>query len=168
MNRKFFTVRNSSQLAAVAGALLLAGALALASPAFARSAGGTSATFITVKSNQDYSATVNALTHSVKNNGLMVMGKVNQKGILAMTGLHLAGAESFLVGNPRIGKKLFKADPAVAAVVPARISVWVRHGTTYVGYFKPSAQLTALSRKLSKPGHMLNAKFRKIVKEATQ
>jgi len=94
------------------------------------------------------------------------MGKVNQKAILSMTGLNLKGAESFLVGNPRLGKKLFSMNPAVAAVVPARISVWVSHGATYIGYFQPSSQMNAISGGLAKPGKMLDMKFHKIVEDA--
>ena len=41
----------------------------------------------------------------------MVMGNVNQKAILSMAGLNLEGAESFLVGNPRVGKELFGMNP---------------------------------------------------------
>lgn len=152
----------TSRIAAFAATVCLA--VAMSVPALAQGTGGE---FIAVQSTHGYSATVSALKHSVKSNGLMIMGKVNQKGILSMTGLHLAGAESFLVGNPRVGKKLFSKDPAVAAVVPARISVWVKGGTTYVGYFKPSAQMAALSPDLAKPGQMLDSKFHEIVQQAT-
>jgi len=150
---------------AFVAAVCLAAASAMAAPAFAQS---PDSGFVTVKSANGYSATVSALQHSIKSNGLMVMGKVDQKSILSMTGLHLAGAESFLVGNPRVGKKLFGMNPAVAAVIPARISVWVSDGTTYVGYFKPSAQMGAISPKLAKPGEMLDMKFHKIVEDATK
>ncbi|HKK00877.1 MAG TPA: DUF302 domain-containing protein [Desulfuromonadales bacterium] len=134
-------------------------------PAFAQSAGND---FVTVKSAHGYSATVDSLQHTIKSNGLMVLGKVNQKAIMSMTGLQLAGAESFLVGNPRVGKKLFGMNSAVAAVIPARISVWVAHGTTYVGYFKPSALMGEISPALARPGAMLDMKFAKIVREATK
>lgn len=134
-------------------------------PAFAQPAGGD---FVTVKSAHGYSATLDALQHSIKNNGLMVMGKVNQKAILSITGLKLEGEESFLVGNPRVGKKLFSMNRAVAAVIPARISVWVEHGRTYVGYFRPSALMGMISHELSAPGTMLDRKFAKIVQEATR
>lgn len=155
----------SFRIMAAASSLLLASVAAVAVPVMARTPDNG---FVTVKSARGYSATVHALQESVKSNGLMVMGRVNQKGILSMTGLHLAGAESFLVGNPRVGKKLFGMSPAVAAVVPARISVWVSDGTTYVGYFQPSALMEAISPKLAKPGHMLDMKFHKIVEEATK
>ena len=151
------------RVAAVTGALFLATASFAAVPALAAGGG-----FVTVKSTHGYGATVSALKHSIKGNGLMVMGKVNQKAILSMTGLHLEGGESFLVGNPRVGKKLFGMNPAVAAVIPARISVWAEHGQTYVGYFKPSSLMGDVSGKLVKPGKMLDIKFRKIVKQATR
>lgn len=148
------------RVTALAALLALAGAMSV--PAFAQGGGG----FITIKSTHSYGKTVSSLQRSVKSNGLMVMGKVNQKAILSMTGLNLKGAESFLVGNPRVGKKLFSINPAVAAVVPARISVWVSHGTTYIGYFQPSSQMSAISGGLAKPGKMLDMKFHKIVEDA--
>lgn len=153
-----------NRVSAFVAAVSLAAIGAMAAPAFAQS---PDSSFVTVKSSHDYSSTVNALQHSIKSNGLMVMGKVNQKAILSMTGLHLAGAESFLIGNPRVGKKLFSMNPAVAAVIPSRISVWVSDGTTYVGYFKPSAQMGTISPHLAKPGQMLDMKFQKIAQEAT-
>ena len=136
-----------------------------AAPSTAYAAGSN---FVTVKSSMSYAKTVSALQRAVKHNGLMVLGKVDQKAILSMTGLHLQGDESFLVGNPRVGKKLFSMNPAVAAVIPARISVWVGHGKTYVGYFKPSALMGAISNKLAKPGRILDKKFRMIVAQATK
>ncbi|MGC8492785.1 MAG: DUF302 domain-containing protein [Syntrophobacteraceae bacterium] len=145
-------------------AALLSGAM-VAAPAFAQSAGNG---FVMVKSAHGYAATLNSLQRAIKSNGLMVMGKVNQKAILSMTGLNLEGGESFLVGNPRMGKKLFSMNPAVAAVIPSRISVWAEHGTTYVGYFNPSALLGQISPQLAKPGAMLDMKFHKIVSEATK
>lgn len=148
------------RITAIAALFAVVGALG--APAFAQGSGG----FVSIKSAHGYAATVSALQHAVKNNGLMVMGKVNQKAILSMTGLHLQGAESFLIGNPRVGKKLFSMNPAVAAVVPSRISVWVQSGTTYIGYFQPSSQMGAISAELAKPGKMLDMKFHKIAEDA--
>ena len=134
-------------------------------PAFAQS---TNSSFIAVKSAHGYSATLNSLQSAIKSNGMMVRGKVNQKSNLSKAGLNIEGGESFLVGDPRIGKKLFSMNPAVAAVIPARISVWAEHGTTYVGYFKPSALMGMISFQLAKPGEVLDMKFQKIVKDATK
>ncbi len=166
-----------SRMAALAGTMWLAAVVVVAVPAFAHSSGqwaGQSAgqsvggSFVTVKSTHNYAATVNSLQRAIKSNGLMVMGRVNQKAILSMTGLHLEGAESFLVGNPRVGKKLFSMNPAVAAVVPSRISVWANKGTTYIGYFKPSALMGAISPRLAMPGKMLDKKFHMIVWDAAK
>lgn len=140
-------------------------ALFAAAPLFAQSNGGD---IVVVQSNHSYSTTLSYLEHAIKSNGLMVLGRVNQKSILSMTGLNLKGAYSFLVGNPRVGKKLFNMTTEVAMVIPARISVWVRNGTTYVGYFEPSALMGMVNTSLAKPGTMLDKKFRQIVLGATQ
>lgn len=148
--------------------ILVLAIMAIGAPSssvFAQSAGNN---FVTVKSAHNYSATVDSLQRAIKSNGLMVMGNVNQKAIMSMTGLNLEGAESFLVGNPRVGKELFSMNPAVAAVIPSRISVWAIQGTTYVGYFKPSALLGMITPKLGEPGAMLDMKFEKIVQDATK
>lgn len=165
MTTKFSRI--SALVVAAAMALALAsGGVALAAPAWGHHTGDPG--FVTVRSSHGYAETLSTLKHAIKSSGLMVMGTVNQKAILSMTGLHLAGAESFLVGNPRVGKKLFRMNAAVAAVVPARISVWVNDGATYIGYFAPSALLGAISGKLAKPGHMLNMKFHTIVEQAAR
>jgi uncharacterized protein (DUF302 family) len=150
---------------AIAGTAWLA---ALGAVAMANGANAAGTGFVTMQSSHDYSATLDSLQHAIKKNGLMVMGKVNQKAILSMTGLHLEGGESFLVGNPRVGKKLFGMSPAMAAVIPARISVWAEHGKTFIGYFKPSSLMGAISNKLSKPGMMLDMKFHQIVEQAAK
>ncbi|AOU97965.1 hypothetical protein BI364_08305 [Acidihalobacter yilgarnensis] len=124
--------------------------------------------FVSQASQHGFNATVSALKRSVASNGLMVMGKINQKQILSMTGLQLKGAESFLVGNPSAGKKLFAMDPAVGAVIPARIYVWVKGGTTYVGYFEPSQLMRSINPKLAMPGKMMDKKFAAIARNATQ
>lgn len=132
------------------------------------SAAGSTNDFITVTSSHGYSKTVSLLQHAIKSDGLMILGQVNQKSILSMTGLNLQGAHSFFVGNPRVGKKLFDMTTEVTMVIPARISVWVRNGTTYVGYFKPSAMMAMVNSSLTKPGTMLDKKFHQIVQGATQ
>ena len=124
--------------------------------------------FITVTSKYDYSTTLNKLQKAIKADGLMVLGQVNQQAVMSMTGLKLEGAHSYLVGNPRVGKKLFGMTAEVATVIPGRISVWANHGTTYVGYFKPSVLMGMINSSLSKPGTMLDKKFKQIVTDATR
>ena len=148
----------------VLGALVVL-ATAGAIPAFAQSNGNG---FISVQSTNDYSTTVSKLQQAIRDNGLMILGKVDQKAIMSMAGLNMEGGESFLVGNPRVGKSFFSMNPAVVAVIPGRISVWAQSGTTYVGYFQPSALMGMISSDLSTPAGMLDAKYQQIVQSATQ
>lgn len=132
------------------------------------SALASGATFVQKVSHQGFNATVSALKHSISANGMMVMGHINQKQVLSMTGLHLENGQSFLVGNPAVGKKLFAMDPAVGAVLPLRVYVWSQAGHTYVGYFEPAQLLGGINAKLAGPGKMMNHKFAAIVHGATQ
>lgn len=150
------SIRPFSALTAGCAALVLLLAWA---PAWA----GSATPFIRKVSHHSFKQTVSSLKHSAAANGMMVMGHLNQAQVLTMTGLHLPGAQSFLIGNPSVGKKLFAKNPAVGAVVPLRVFVWKRSGHTYVGYFQPSALLSAISPQLGKPGRMLNRKFSAIV-----
>ncbi len=134
----------------------------LAAPAFAGQGN-----FIKVPSRHGFVGTVRALKEAVAHNNMMVMGRVNQSKVLAMTGLHLQG-EAFLVGNPVMGKKAFSMDPAAGAVLPARIYVWTQSHRTYVGYFEPSALLTQVSPSLGMMGGMLNKKFGMVAQQATE
>lgn len=129
---------------------------------------GSNSAFITVASSHDYSQTVSQLQRAIKNDGLMILGQVNQQSIMSMTGLNLEGAQSFLVGNPRVGKQLFGMTAEAATVIPGRISVWAQNGTTYVGYFEPSVLMGMISPSLVKPGAMLDNKFHQIVHDATK
>lgn len=144
--------------------VFLAGALAFSTGALASSPG----LFHQATSTHGFQATVAALKHAVSGQGLMTMGRIDQANILSMTGLHLRGAEAFLVGNPRLGKRLFEMDPAVGAVIPARMYVWVQGGKTHVGYFQPSTLLAAVDPALGRPAHKLDAKFLNILRQATR
>jgi len=157
------TIRSAFHLfASIAAGLTLLTAVS-AAPALA--AGG--ATFVHQESQHSFSGTVSALKKSISGNGMMVMGHINQAKVLSMTGLHLKGGQSFLVGNPRVGKKLFKMNPAAGAVLPLRVYVWEHDGHAYVGYFQPSDLLEGIDSHLAKPGHMMDKKFKMILKGAT-
>lgn len=123
------------------------------------------AVFVEYASHKPFGATIAALKHAVAQNGMMVLGTLNQAGALSTTGLHLKGAESFFVGNPVTGKSMFQMNPAVGTDVPVRVFVWVNaHGATDMGYFQPSALLRAVNPALVKSGMMLNQKLAMIVK----
>lgn len=145
-------------------ALLLGAGLVLATPAIAQDAGG----FVKVESHQSFDTTVRALKEAVSHNQMMVMGHLDQAQVLSMTGLHLAGAQSFFVGNPQMGKKAFGMNPAAGAVLPARVYVWSDHGKTYIGYFKPSVLLDAVSPGFSPMAGMLDQKLAMIARDASK
>ena len=148
------------------GRLAVLGLLAAVATAPALAAG--KALFVEQASQQGFNGTVTALQRAISHNGMMVMGRVNQARVLSMTGLHLKGSQSFLVGNPTVGKKLFAMNPAVGAVLPLRVYVWQHAGHAYVGYFQPSALLGAVDAKLVGPGRMMDQKFAAIVQDATR
>lgn len=124
--------------------------------------------FVKVSSQHNFNATVSALKQAVSGNHLMVMGHINQARVLSMTGLRLEGAQSFLVGNPQMGKKAFGMNPAAGAVLPARIYVWADHGKAYIGYFKPSAELSSISPHFAMMGGMLDKKLRMVADQAAK
>lgn len=136
--------------------------------ATAGAAYGASGLFVQMQSHRSFNDTVSALKHAVSKNGMSVMGHINQANVLSMSGLHLEGGESFLVGNPEVGKKLFRDSPAAGAVLPLRIYVWEAGGESHIGYFKPSTLLGAINPQLQKPGQTMDAKFHRIVSDATQ
>ena len=125
--------------------------------------------FLHATSSASFDATVSSLKKAVASNGMMVLGNLNQEGVLSTTGLNLAGAESFFIGNPVVGKKLFQMDAAAGAVIPLRVYVWVdANGKTEVGYFKPSDLFVGVSPELAKAGAMMDGVFAKILSQATQ
>ena len=150
---------------AVAGAVVALNLVAV--PGLNALASNPPVTFVQQSSSSSFSDTIASLKRAISRNGMTVLGQLDQKGALSMTGLHLAGAHTFFVGNPVVGKKLFRMDPAVGAVVPLRIYVWVNaEGATHIGYFEPSQLLTAIDPHLAKAGTMLDATFEKIISQA--
>lgn len=146
-------------------ALLFGAGLAFAGPAFAQGAGG----FVKVRSHHSFAATVGALKRAVSHNKMMVLGHLNQANVLSVTGLHLAGAQSFFVGNPEVGKQAFGMNPAAGAELPARVTVWSDHGKTYIGYFKPSTLLGDISQRFPKKmAGMLDRKLAMIAQDASK
>lgn len=127
----------------------------------------SNAQFMEYTTSQSFDVTVSALKHSVSSNGMMVMGNLNQAGALKTTGLQLKGAESFFVGNPVSGKKMFQMNPAVGSELPMRVYVWVNNsGQTEIGYVKPSSLLGAVNPELGSSGAVMDKKLAMIVSQA--
>lgn len=127
-----------------------------------------STAFMVSTSNGSFSSTVSGLKGGVSSAGLMVLGTLNQAGALSVTGLHLPGAETFFVGNPTVGKALFDMNPAVGAVLPVRMYVWVdAAGKTNVGYLDPASLAQAVDASLATPASKLAMAASKIAQAAT-
>lgn len=139
---------------------LLFGMLIAAITAGTAVAAGTP--FIQEASSHSFDQTVSSLKHAVSSNGMMVLGHLNQGKVMSMTGLKLDG-QSFFIGNPTVGKKIFSMSPAAGAAVPLRIYIWEAGGEAHVGYFRPSTLLSGVSAKLGMPGKMLDKKFASIL-----
>jgi len=118
---------------------------------------------VKVQSSQDFDKTISSFKKMVSDNGMMVMGEINQGKVLSMTGISVK-SHTFFVGNPNVGNKLFSANRAVGAVVPVRVNIFQdTDGNTYVAYFPPSGQLSGLqNEKVNKVAQMLDQKLNKL------
>lgn len=122
---------------------------------------------VRVKAQGSVSQVASRLKKAVSDNGLMVMGQLNQGKVLGMTGADVA-SESFFIGNPKVGKKLFDADKGVGSVVPPRVNIYKdSDGQTYISYLKPSAELAAFGNdRIDKVAAMLDRKLAAIAHAA--
>jgi uncharacterized protein (DUF302 family) len=122
---------------------------------------------VRVRAQGSVSQVAGRLKQAVSQNGLMVMGQLNQGKVLGMTGAKVE-SQSFFVGNPQLGKKLFAADEGVGVVVPVRVNVYRDgQGHTVISYLKPSGALKAYgSPALDKMAPMLDQKLHAIASAA--
>lgn len=110
--------------------------------------------------------TVAKLKKMAADNGMMVMGELNQGKMLSMTGLKL-DSETIFIGNPKVGKNAFSADPGVGIVLPIRINVHVcpeMPKMSIIRYIPPSTQLSKFDNpEVLKIAKMLDGKLSKMV-----
>jgi len=118
---------------------------------------------VKVKSSGSVEQTVSNLKKMVSNNGMMVMGNLNQGKVLSMTGISVH-SQTLFVGNPQVGKKLFSADAGAGVAVPVRINIYEdSNGQTWVAYLPPSKTLANFNNpKIDKVAHMLDQKLQKM------
>ena len=119
---------------------------------------------VAVMSSASVKDTVAKLKKMVADNGMMVMGELNQGKTLSMTGLNVE-SETIFVGNPQVGKKAFAADPGVGIILPVRINVHVcPMGGSIVRYIPPSRLLSEFNNAdVQSVGLMLDEKLSKMV-----
>jgi uncharacterized protein (DUF302 family) len=112
---------------------------------------------VSVTAHGSFNQTVSMFKKLVAKNGMMVLGMLNQGKVMGMTGLKLR-SETFFVGNPTMGKKLFSAQKGVGVLIPVRVNIYVNNdGKTIVSYLQPSKELGAFhDPMLVKMGMMLD------------
>lgn len=111
------------------------------------------AELFTFVSDSSFADTEAALSAAVVDNGMMMLGDLNQAGALSATGLELEGAHSYFVGNPSAGSMFFEATPAIGAVIPLQMHVWTDDDSVaYVSYFDPAPQFAAIDPALAEGG----------------
>ncbi|WP_262490906.1 DUF302 domain-containing protein [Mycobacterium simiae] len=126
-------------------------------------------TFITVDSSGAFEATMGALHTAADQNGMIVLGDVNQASRLEAIGLQLQRSHSFFVGNPQIGKTLFGATQAIGAVVPVRVQVWAdSRGPAHISYFDPAPLLAAVDAAHADVGQQISQAIRTVVAAAAK
>jgi uncharacterized protein (DUF302 family) len=125
-------------------------------------AGGTPGTaeaaeLKTVDAKGSFDDAVSALKKAASSNGMMILGDLDQAAALKATGLNLAGAHTFFVGNPSVGKMFFEQTPAIGTVIPLRMLVWAGDdGKAHVSYFDPKALFTAVDPGLADGGQKMS------------
>ncbi|HEY9267120.1 MAG TPA: DUF302 domain-containing protein [Mycobacterium sp.] len=144
------------------GGQKMSDAAAMISSAATGAGGGESGTaqpaeLRTVDSQAGFEDTVNALKRSASDNGMMILGDLDQAAALKATGLNLSGAHTFFVGNPSVGKMFFEQTPAIGAVLPLRILVWAGNdGKAHVSYFDPKPLFQAVDPSLAEGGQKMS------------
>ncbi|MEU9599843.1 DUF302 domain-containing protein [Streptomyces sp. NPDC048109] len=127
------------------------------------------ATFVSVASAKSFADTEKALKKSVADNGMMVLGDLNQAGALKSTGLELKGAHAYFVGNPTKGKMFFGENPAIGTVIPLRMYVWAdADGKAHIGYYDPAPLFQAIDAKLADGGQQMKMAADKIAEGAAK
>ena len=143
-------------------AALLSGALMLTGTPLGAQTSGPA--IVRVQAAGSVPDVVASLKKMIAQNGMMVMGNLNQGKVLSMTGLNVQ-SETLFVGNPQVGKQLFSADPGVGLVVPVRVNVYEdAQGHTTVSYLPPSTLLKDYgSPEIDKVAQMLDTKLQNMV-----
>jgi len=112
---------------------------------------------VSTTTRMSFHKTVSEFKKLVSQNGMMLLGTINQGKVMGMTGLSLK-SETFFIGNPVMGKKLFEAQKGAGVLIPVRVNIYVNgKGQTVLSYLQPSAELADFHNPvLIKMGSMLD------------
>jgi len=111
------------------------------------------ASLTTVDAKGTFDEATSAVKQAVSDNGMMILGELDQAGALESTGLKLTGARTFFIGNPSVGKMFFEKTAAIGAVLPVRVLVWADgEGKAHVSYFDAAPLFAAVDPQLAEGG----------------
>lgn len=116
-----------------------------------------------------FAATTEAFRRSVSQAGSEVLGEFNQAELLSQrTDLRIGGAHTYLIGNPTMGKQVFRIDRAVGVVAPLRMYLWQEpDGTAKIAYLDPEPLFAAINPALAPFGKKMSRALATIARGAT-
>ena len=123
---------------------------------------------VDVVSNKNFTATVNALTTALKNEGMMVVATIDHQNMLKMVGASIKGAKTIEFGKPDMGKMLLPMAPEVGLEMPGKIYVLERSdGKTVLSYRKVAPAYASYGKPpIADAGNMMDMMAEKLMNAA--
>lgn len=91
----------------------------------------------TVESNNDFLTTTIKLEKAIANAGMSIFAKFDHAQNARASNMQLDSLVVYVFGNPKAGTPLMLENPAIAAELPLKITVY-KNGLVYLSYEKPS------------------------------
>lgn len=92
---------------------------------------------VVVESNNDFATTTAKLEKAFNTAGMTVFAKFDHAQNAQGTGMQLDSTVVYVVGNPKAGTPLMLENPAIAAELPLKITVY-KNGIVYLLHDKPT------------------------------
>ena len=92
---------------------------------------------VSVESNNDFATTITKLETAFAAAGMTVFAKFDHAQNARNAGMQMDSTVVYVVGNPKAGTPLMLENPAIAAELPLKITVY-KNGIVYILYDKPS------------------------------
>lgn len=91
----------------------------------------------TVYSKHDFATTTAKLEKAIQSAGMTIFAKFDHAQNARGAGLPLDSTIVYVFGNPKAGTPLMQENPAIAAELPLKITVF-KNGIVYLSYDKPT------------------------------
>lgn len=92
---------------------------------------------VAVESNNDFATTTAKLEKAMATAGLSIFAKFDHAQNAQSTGMQLDSTVVYVFGNPKAGTPLMLENPAIAAELPLKITVY-KNGIVYLLYDRPT------------------------------